>query len=1158
MHKASAYKVRRLFFTAFYLWATLILYSQEGVSYISNFTPPPGTNTKNTAITQDNRGLMLFANQQGILSFDGYKWEYACSGIRPYSIGRDTVTSSIFVGLEKSFGYLLRDETGSYKYIPISDPAYNYGRIEKIAFRKDAIYFYSPQSITVVNRDDIRNLQTIWAGQANPFTGFFFYNDRLFINIFNQGLHLLVNNKLSPIAGGEAFDNVSIVFYTKYDDNSLLFATDNSFLYLYDGNEFSDLIIKDESYLFNAVITHGISIDNNRVALATLTGGCIIFNKKTGKTENIFNYQSGLPDDEIYAIGTDREGGIWLSHEFGASRIDLSLPVLKFDSYKGLEGNISQLLIFNDTLFISTSEGVFYLSEVKYYRKREVFVKTLVPVYSNISSADNINTRQPENHQVNLPAEKQSFQEESKEAIAAGKKEKIKAKRRLFFRLFDKKQKQEKASLADSEATNTDKAKTTSVSKHTEKTVSPRTSVSYKTQYIKKTNLLLESVGYEFRKVKGLDAKCRQLLVYDNMLFVASSTGLYRISGNKSRYIIAGSYIHSVIASQKIPGRLYVGTESGIRTVDFAARNVKINNPNSGLSTAIHSVCEDNNKLWLASDRDILCMQIPADTGNTSFKSYRSPGKGETVIFRLGNKAVFFTESGIYDFNESSGSFVELDTIVPKHLKSLRCIYCREDQLWLNPEETWIKLPEMDSLSSLQSGFLKIFDGIRYLYTDEENNLWVVDGNNNIRKILPNETLHRPGIFDIHINEPATDLVSLGSKDFPKEFNVWAPCYIRPDRTEFKYLLEGLDHEWSDWTTNRSITIPYLPEGSYTLKVSARNVLNDISETIEQKIEVTPPFTRSLFFYIIIVVAIGVFLYLLIIIRERKLKHDKKVLERKVTIRTKEIQAQKNEIEKQKNEIAFQKQEITDSIEYGKRIQKALMRPRSALNKLLPEYFIFFRPRDLVSGDFYWVSRKDDKTVVAVADCTGHGVPGAFLSFLGHSFLEEIFNNFKITTASIFLDRLRVKFKIALHQSEDHDDAGDGIDMGLCILDNNTMEMQYAGALNSLYIIRKGKLIETKGDKMPIGSHLLDNKSFTNHKISLNKGDMVYMFTDGFPDQFGGERTKKFKIIPFQQLLLKIHRETLKKQEEILTTELQLWMGNEAQVDDILVLGMKI
>ncbi len=472
----------------------------------------------------------------------------------------------------------------------------------------------------------------------------------------------------------------------------------------------------------------------------------------------------------------------------------------------------------------------------------------------------------------------------------------------------------------------------------------------------------------------------------------------------------------------------------------------------------------------------------------------------------------------------------------------------------------------MNSTVSHQSNFLRLFDGIRYLYSDKENNLWVVDGNNHISKILTTWAPDRSGTFNLYFKsilnskeeKIGIESLSLKSKDLPLEFRVSAPCFIRSDLSEFKYYIQGLEREWSEWSRDRSIYIPFLPPGNYTLHISSRNVLNKVTEAISANIIINPPFTSSVPFYILSGMGLLVILFLIILLRERKLQRDKKILEHKVKVRTSEIEKQKNEIEDQKNEIAFQKQEITDSIAYGKRIQKALMPPRMVLNELLPEYFIFFRPRDLVSGDFYWVIQKKDQLVIAVADCTGHGVPGAFLSFLGHSFLEEIANKYKITTASIFLERLRTKLKIALHQTGKVYEDSDGIDMGLVILDLEQRKLQFAGAYNPLYLIRRGKLQEIKADKMPIGSHLKDNTSFTNNHLALKKGDSLYMFTDGYVDQFGGPRAKKYKIIPFQQLLLRIYDKPMSEQEKILETKLDEWMGNEAQVDDILVFGMKI
>ncbi len=1151
MTKGKKNKLRELFIFIItiligFFFLAPAMWAQEGVPYISNFQLPPGLNNQNIAMAQDDQGVILFANRQGILSYDGYEWEFMEPKIRPHSIGKDPVSNSIFVGLENSFGYLFRNELGSYKYIPISDPDLDYGVIEKIVFKESGIYFYSSFSLTKINRDQMRTLETIWAKPSSPYAGIFFFQESLFVNIRGKGLHVLTNKNLTPVEDGSSFDNVSIIFYMDYDNDYVLLGTDNSFLYLFNGSEFSDFILKDEDYLLNAVVTDGINLTNNRGALATLTGGCIIFNKKTGTTDQILNYQSGLPDDEIYSIGLDREGGIWLTHEFGASRVDFSLPILKFDSYKGLEGNVSQLIIFNKTLYISTSEGVFYLTEVKNYRETEVFMEVLVPSYpKNTGLKDESQANQVVSNEI-----RESKDESPKEVQKKGK---------LFSRLFQKGKPK-----AEQEAETIQSVPKKTVPKKQNQPAPVRK--TFQTEYIRKTNLVLESIGHEFKKVEGLDAKCKQFLIFQDKLFVASNTGLYQILKEKSQYIIANSYIYTIYPSPKKANRLYVGTESGIRTVDFIFSEARVRSPFKTIQIPVNSILQHDGLLWISSGSKIIRLKNPGDSIKMERQSYNTPNQDQVIIRSMGSESVFCTSSGIYTFDIKTNDLQEIDSIFPSEIESMRYIFSGENQVWVNPGNSWNRLPEMNSTVAHQSSFLKLFDGIRYLYSDEENNLWVVDEDNHISKILTTGTLERPGTFNLYfktILNSKEEKISIGSlslksKDLPLEFRVSAPCFIRSDLSEFKYYIQGLEQEWSEWSRDRSIYIPFLPPGNYSLQISSRNALNKVTEVISGNIIIEPPFTSSVPFYILSGMGLLVILFLVIQLRERKLQRDKRILEHKVKVRTSEIEKQKNEIEKQKNEIAFQKQEITDSIAYGKRIQKALMPPRIVLNDLLPEYFIFFKPRDLVSGDFYWVIQKADQLVIVVADCTGHGVPGAFLSFLGHSFLEEIANKYKITTASIFLERLRTKLKIALHQTGKADEDSDGIDMGLCILDLEQKKLQFAGAYNPLYIIRRGELQEIKADKMPIGVHLNDETSFTNTHLKLEKEDSLYMFTDGYVDQFGGPRAKKFKIIPFQQLLLRIYDKPMNEQGKILESELQAWMRDEAQVDDILVFGMKI
>jgi serine phosphatase RsbU (regulator of sigma subunit) len=239
-----------------------------------------------------------------------------------------------------------------------------------------------------------------------------------------------------------------------------------------------------------------------------------------------------------------------------------------------------------------------------------------------------------------------------------------------------------------------------------------------------------------------------------------------------------------------------------------------------------------------------------------------------------------------------------------------------------------------------------------------------------------------------------------------------------------------------------------------------------------------------------------------------------------------------------------------------------MLPPDIYVTELLKESFIFHKPRDIVSGDFYWIKHINQYIILIAADCTGHGVPGALMSMLGISHLNEIVHRREITQANQILNELRKRIKFSLRQHGQPDAAKDGIDMALCVLDSRNMTMQYSGANNPLYLIRDEddvpKLKEIKGDKMPIGFYHGKDRTFTNHDIQLEIGDTFYLFTDGFLDQKGGKENKKFMSRKFKSTLLEIHDQPMVDQQDILDKTLSDWMGKNSQMDDILVIGVRV
>lgn len=288
------------------------------------------------------------------------------------------------------------------------------------------------------------------------------------------------------------------------------------------------------------------------------------------------------------------------------------------------------------------------------------------------------------------------------------------------------------------------------------------------------------------------------------------------------------------------------------------------------------------------------------------------------------------------------------------------------------------------------------------------------------------------------------------------------------------------------------------------------------------------------------------------------LAENERFLEQKVIERTEQVVRQKEEIENKNEELEILYKQVTDSIHYAKRIQEAILPPNNFINKVLPKSFVLYKPKDIVSGDFYWIEKKNNLVYFAAVDCTGHGVPGAFMSLVGHNILKDIINNTAIIKPSEIMDRLREGVVNTLHADKSGKETKDGMDMTLCCINYETLELQFAAAFNPLYIVRNGALVEHKANKFPIGAFIGEKTNFDNNSLQLQKGDQIFIFSDGYADQFGGPKGKKFMVGNFRKLLTQITEMEPAEQKQQLESILTDWQGDQEQVDDVLVIGVKI
>lgn len=396
-------------------------------------------------------------------------------------------------------------------------------------------------------------------------------------------------------------------------------------------------------------------------------------------------------------------------------------------------------------------------------------------------------------------------------------------------------------------------------------------------------------------------------------------------------------------------------------------------------------------------------------------------------------------------------------------------------------------------------------------------------------------------------------------------FEISALSFTDETSIEYEYYLRGTGNQYSSYHRGREYKAYYsnLPPGDYEFiyKAKGKNNIWGYAEKYQFTIR-TAWYNTWLFRSLVIVMFIG-FTFLFYQVRIRTIKAQKKKLEQLVRERTNELEVANTEIEtqrdfarSQRDQIAQQQKAIMDSISYAQTIQNSMLPSKEQLEKSLPEHFILFKPREIVSGDFYWASDHMYHFYLVAADCTGHGVPGAFMSMLGIRLLQEIVTKHPQIEPDELLNKLRIQVMETLHQKGDPDEAKDGMDMVICKYNRLEKRLIFAGANNPLYLIREEELTEYKTDKMPVSIHEVMDP-FTRHEVKMKPGDCIYIFSDGYADQFGGPKRKKLKYRGFKDLLITHHQQPMKDQGLRLNSAFEAWKKGTEQIDDVVVIGVR-
>ncbi len=1088
--------------------------NKDGIPFLTKYTDKDyGDAGQFWAITQDSRGVMYFGCNYGLKTYDGKSW-------KNYAIPQSTILRSlntdkdgnVFYGAEGDFGVIVSDSAGNLNFHSLyldkfSGDTIDFDAVWKVLFDKNKVYFQTFNKLFYINlplkfqNDSLINEIKIIKPNS-LFHASFSVNDKFYIREWEKGLCEIKNDKLELVPGGENFAFLRIYIMLPLSDTKILVGTRETGFYIWDTTKKKNAFIP-------------FVIENNDEILKSAI------------------YSSSILPDGNIVIGT-YSGGLYIINKEGKLinhfSKNIGLPEAFVSSVYYNEKSPSQLW------FVMQDNGIYKIDIDSPFR--------LWNEFKGVKSIPNDIIRF--NNKIYLAASP-------------------------YLYVLDEK------------------------------------NARFKKIYTEDGYFL-----WKFFKYKHSNDKTKLLL--------GSVSGVYEIINDTLvKRIAEARDVKAFYKSEKYPDKLFIGTAEGLKFLTF--KNEKWSKPQNidFVTDPVQSIFEINRGLLLGlQSKGCMLIKNLSEKKRILIDSARGlPLVGsDFFIKKIKNNTVIISGAGLYNLTESDS--VEKFDVFGKDLcsgqKGVYTFYEDNDAYWMSVynndaqnlnhrllrffDKKKLKRDSVFAKLLPQKSTLCIYGDGNYVWIGNEGGLFKFNKliqknykqhfNTIITRVLTeNDSLLFNGYFsEIKSGKINTSNVQdesripvLKFKSNMLSFEWAAPFYEKENETEYSFRLLGQSDKWSKWSGKTDTRYTNLYEGDYTFEVKARNIYNTESTVAQYKFTILPPWYRTYWAYLIFFVA-GVLLIMLIIkLYTKKLKRENEKLEQivkertaeirmqneEITAQRDEIQAQKEQVEKAKDKIEKQQKSIMDSIHYASRIQEAVLPPDEYINEILGEHFVLFRPRDIVSGDFYWATKRGNKTVIVAADCTGHGVPGAFMSMLGMSFLNEIVNKEGILQANIILNRLRENVKKSLRQTGKENEAKDGMDIALCVIDKTEMKLEFAGAYNPLYIIRDGEISRIKADRMPIGIYLREKESFTNNIIDIKKGDLLYIFSDGYVDQFGGEDDSKIRSANFKKVLLDNHKQPLDVQKAELVKFLEAWMDHTdktgrkyKQVDDILVIGIEI
>lgn len=767
---------------------------------------------------QDTRGILYFATNDGIQLFDGKEWELLSAKGAIYSVVKDK-SGSIYWSGSMGYGKIAPDVNGRDSLFVLSSNVANVFQSVAIG---EQIYLVNDRFVYVVNPESSSRATIQSTTLTGSFTGIFDLHEQVYVTTESGNIFKLENNNLAH-ADFSLPDDVDVVTTATLNGDYVVLASNNRIYACSKRLALKEIILQDQGYADASVIVNIAWVNSQLIALGTLRGGVIFANPISGKTLEIANYTTGLPDNEVFAIMSDNNQSIWVAHDYGFTRVAPYLPFRSFSHYPGLEGNLLCALSYRNSVFVGTSLGLFKLVKEDIYDELVSYVDIEIQPKPAKGKPAPVTVAE-------TPAEKQTEPE---------------SRKRRFFSFLKKKE------SAKEKNQSPDTPEKTSESKNDVTSGGKPAKPQYRRE--KKVERVLRFSQYGFKRVANIDAKVTQLISFEGKLIAAGLGGVYEVSDLTSRVVTSEPV--RLVYGYEAQSLLLVSTyQDELRALEQVKGNWQPSPIFNDLDDQINYIFEGKeNELWLNALDKVYRLDIEARKVKTiQTLSIANANLDETVGITLRDRIIFTNANGFYHFDRQANNIVRMDT-----LPRPRTYFATGGNLWYRDSHRWNILGTLDEQSNLQ--LLNLFNDLRFISSDQTpDNLWLVTRKNELykfygEKITPYERGYPVYLKSIVSGEKPVRFsndIEIGENDGALLFGVVQPDYTGVESIEYRFRLLGLGGEWSDWSSeNNSIDFPYLPPGRYSLQVQSRNIFGKVADMKPVNFQVLPPYWQRWWFY---------------------------------------------------------------------------------------------------------------------------------------------------------------------------------------------------------------------------------------------------------------------------------------------------------------------